>query len=102
MRRPRYRVGIVSGACSDRVEKIARFREGDIKLLANCMVLTEGFDSPEIDTIVLLRPTQSRALLCQQIGRVTRLWPGKEFGLVLDFFWLTARHSFVCRRILPA
>jgi superfamily II DNA or RNA helicase len=83
----------VSGACSDRVEKIARFREGDIKLLANCMVLTEGFDSPEIDTIVLLRPTQSRALLCQQIGRVTRLWPGKEFGLVLVFFWLTARHK---------
>jgi superfamily II DNA or RNA helicase len=83
----------VSGACSDRVEKITRFREGDIKLLTNCMLLSEGFDSPEVDTIVLLRPTQSRALLCQQIGRVSRLWPGKEYGLVLDFFWLTARHK---------
>jgi superfamily II DNA or RNA helicase len=83
----------VSGDCLDRTEKITRFREGNTKLLANCMVLTERFDCPEIDTIVLLRPTQSRALLCQQIGRVTRLWPGKEFGLILDFFWLTARHK---------
>jgi superfamily II DNA or RNA helicase len=83
----------VSGGCADRAEKIARFKDGDTKLLANCMVLTEGFDCPAIDTIVLLRPTQSRALLCQQIGRVTRLWPGKDFGLVLDFFWLTARHK---------
>jgi hypothetical protein len=83
----------VSGSCYDREEKITRFKDGDTKLLANCMVLTEGFDCPAIDTIVLLRPTQSRALLCQQIGRVTRLWPGKEFGLILDFFWLTARHK---------
>jgi superfamily II DNA or RNA helicase len=83
----------VSGGCSDREEKITRFKDGDTKLLANCMVLTEGFDCPAIDTIVLLRPTQSRALLCQQIGRVTRLWPGKEFGLILDFFWLTTRHK---------
>ncbi|HEX3444779.1 MAG TPA: DEAD/DEAH box helicase, partial [Chthoniobacterales bacterium] len=83
----------VSGACSNRDEKVARFKDGDIKLLANCLVLTEGFDCPAIDTVVLLRPTQSRALLCQQVGRVTRLWPGKEFGLLLDFFWLTARHK---------
>jgi superfamily II DNA or RNA helicase len=83
----------VSGSCSDRQEKITRFKDGDTKLLANCMVLTEGFDCRAIDTIVLLRPTQSRALLCQQVGRVTRLWPGKEFGLILDFFWLTARHK---------
>jgi hypothetical protein len=83
----------VSGGCSDREEKITRFKDGDTKLLANCMVLTEGFDCPAIDTIVLLRPTQSRALLCQQVGRVTRLWPGKEFGLILDFFWLATRHK---------
>jgi superfamily II DNA or RNA helicase len=83
----------VSGGCSDREEKITRFKDDGTKLLANCMVLTEGFDCPAIDTIVLLRPTQSRALLCQQVGRVTRLWPGKEFGLILDFFWLTARHK---------
>jgi hypothetical protein len=83
----------VSGNCHDREEKITRFKDGNTKLLANCMVLSEGFDCPAIDTIVLLRPTQSRALLCQQIGRVTRLWPGKEFGLILDFFWLTARHK---------
>ena len=83
----------VSGACGDRDQKIARFKDGDTKLLANCAVLTEGFDNGGIDTIVLLRPTQSRALLCQQIGRATRLWPGKEFGLVLDFFWLTAKHK---------
>ena len=72
---------------------MTRFKDGDTTLLVNCMVLAEGFDCPAIDTIVLLRPTQSRALLCQQVGRVTRLWPGKEFGLILDFFWLTARHK---------
>jgi Helicase conserved C-terminal domain len=82
----------VSGECYDRTEKIARFRNGETKLLCNCAVLTEGFDCPDIDTIVLLRPTQSRALLCQQIGRATRLCPDKEFGLLLDFFLLTARH----------
>ena len=83
----------VSGVCSDRREKIARFRSGETKLLVNCIIISEGFDLPEIDCVVLLRPTQSRALLCQQIGRGCRIWPGKEYCRILDFFWLTARHK---------
>jgi superfamily II DNA or RNA helicase len=86
----------LSGQSIDRDEIVARFRNSQIKVLCNCMVLTEGFDCPDCDTIILLRPTQSRALPVQQIGRVTRLWPTKEFGLLLDFFWLTARHK-LCR-----
>jgi superfamily II DNA or RNA helicase len=83
----------VSGMCSDRREKIARFRSGETKLLTNCILMSEGFDLPAIDCVVLLRPTQSRALLCQQIGRGCRIWPGKEYCRILDFFWLTARHK---------
>ncbi len=68
-------------------EIISRFKNGEINILINSLLLTEGFNEPTIDCIVNLRATQSEALLRQIIGRGTRKAPGKENLLILDFFW---------------
>jgi superfamily II DNA or RNA helicase len=79
----------VTGNCSDREAKVSRFASGETQLLTNCMLLTEGFDSPQCDCVVMLRPTQSEGLYCQMVGRGTRIHPNKQNLLLLDFLWLT-------------
>jgi len=59
------------------------------------MLLTEGYDDPSIDCVVILRPTQSRPLFQQMVGRGTRIAPGKENLLLLDFLWLHEKHSLI-------
>lgn len=66
----------------DRELILKRFKEGDIKVLSNVGVLTTGFDYPELDTVVIARPTMSLAMYYQIIGRGTRPFPGKDFWLV--------------------
>lgn len=60
------------------------FRTGRVQVLANCMVLTEGFDAPWASCAVIARPTQSASLYTQMVGRVLRPWPGKADALVLN------------------
>lgn len=60
------------------------FRDGEIETLCNCQLLTEGFDEPAIDGIVLARPTRSRSLFTQMLGRGLRLSPGKKNCKVID------------------
>src|SRR5574344_1481437 len=60
------------------------------------MLLTEGWDCPSVDTIVVLRPTKVRSLDQQMVGRGMRLSPGKKELLLLDFLWMTERHD-LCR-----
>ncbi len=60
------------------------FRTGNVQVLVNCMVLTEGFDMPQAEVAVIARPTQSAPLYTQMVGRVLRPWPGKTEALVLD------------------
>lgn len=60
------------------------FRTGRVQVLANCMVLTEGFDAPWASCAVIARPTQSAPLYTQMVGRVLRPWPGKADALVLN------------------
>lgn len=67
-----------------RADTIARYRTGEINVLVNCMVLTEGFDAPETSCIVMTRPTKSSLLYTQMLGRGTRLAEGKEDLLILD------------------
>ena len=55
----------------------ADLRSGKIKVLVNCMVLTEGFDEPSVDCIIVARPTRSESLFIQMVGRGLRLYPGK-------------------------
>jgi hypothetical protein len=57
------------------------------------MLLTEGWDCPSVDCIVVLRPTKVRSLYSQMVGRGTRLFPGKDHLLLLDFLWHTDRHE---------
>ena len=91
-----FRAAEVNGNSDDRAEILADFAAGEYDVLCNSMLLTEGWDCPSVDCIVVLRPTKVRSLYCQMIGRGTRLAPGKDHLLVLDFLWHTTRHE-LCR-----
>jgi len=77
---------VISGATprDERLATFEAFRRGDVQVLSNCMVLTEGFDAPWAEVAVIARPTQSAPLYTQMVGRVLRTWPGKTEALVLD------------------
>lgn len=83
----------VNGDSQDRAEILGDFEHGKYNVLCNSMLLTEGWDCPSVDCIVVLRPTKVRGLYCQMVGRGTRLAPGKEHLLLLDFLWHTERHE---------
>ena len=91
-----FRAAEVNGESSDRAEILADFDAGKYDVLCNSMLLTEGWDCPSVDCIVVLRPTKVRSLYCQMVGRGTRIAPDKEFLLLLDFLWMTERHD-LCR-----
>jgi len=79
----------------ERRDILARYASGDIRVIANCAVLTEGFDDPDTSCIVVARPTRSRALYTQMIGRGARRHPGKADCLVIDVVGASAEHSLV-------
>ena len=85
----------VNGNSPDRDEILKDFHDGKYDILCNSMLLTEGFDEPSIDCVVVLRPTKVRALYQQMVGRGCRLSPetGKKNLLILDFLWMTEKHS---------
>jgi superfamily II DNA or RNA helicase len=83
----------VAGDSPDRAEILAWFSEPGAKCLCNAMLLTEGYDEPSVDCLVMLRATASSALYSQMVGRGTRLSPGKEFCLILDPLWITGDHK---------
>ncbi len=76
-----------------RDQLIRRFRDGQLKYLANVNVLTTGFDAPNIDCVALLRPTMSPGLYYQQVGRGFRICPGKTDCLILDYGGNVLRHG---------
>lgn len=86
----------VNGNSKDRNEITEDFASGKYNVLCNSMLLTEGWDCPSVDCVIVLRPTKSRALYTQMIGRGTRLCEGKDHLLVLDFLWHYEKHS-LCR-----
>jgi superfamily II DNA or RNA helicase len=85
----------VDGESQDRKEILAQYAAGEFDVLCNAMLLTEGFDDPGIDCVVILRPTRSRSLYSQMVGRGTRLSPGKPNLLLLDFLWLHETHNLI-------
>lgn len=91
-----FKAAEVNGESKDREEVLADFDKGKYNVLCNSMLLTEGWDCPSVDCVVVLRPTKVRALYSQMVGRGTRLYPGKENLLLLDFLWHTERHE-LCR-----
>lgn len=90
------RAAEVNGNSDDRSEVLADFEAGKYDVLCNSMLLTEGWDCPSVDCIVVLRPTKIRSLYQQMVGRGMRLSPGKTELLLLDFLWMTERHD-LCR-----
>ncbi|QVL37011.1 DEAD/DEAH box helicase [Aminirod propionatiphilus] len=78
---------------SARKHLLHMFHLGNVRVLTNCAVLTEGFDDPAISAVLLARPTKSAGLYCQMVGRGLRLYPGKEDCLVMDFACNTGKHS---------
>ena len=88
-----FKAAEVNGDSKDRAEILDDFSKGKYNVLCNSMLLTEGWDEPSVDCIVVLRPTKIRSLYSQMVGRGTRLYPGKEDLLLLDFLWHTERHE---------
>lgn len=88
-----FQAAEVNGESQDRTEVLQEFADGRYNVLCNSMLLTEGWDCPSVDCIVVLRPTKVRSLYCQMVGRGTRLSSGKDHLLLLDFLWHTERHE---------
>ncbi|MGH2067147.1 DEAD/DEAH box helicase, partial [Aerococcus sp. L_4] len=90
-----FKAAEVNGNSKDREEVLKDFDDGKYNVLCNSMLLTEGWDSPAVDCVVVLRPTKVRSLYSQMVGRGTRLYPCKSELLLLDFLWHTDRHELV-------
>lgn len=80
----------------DLADRSADLAEGRIRFLVNCALLTEGFDLPAVSCVAVARPTKSRALYAQMIGRGFRLAPGKKDLLVVDFVGNAGKHTLMC------
>lgn len=91
-----FRAVEVNGQSDDREQVLKDFAAGKYNVICNSMLLTEGWDCPDVDCIVCLRPTKVRSLYCQMVGRGTRICDGKENLLILDFLWMTEKHE-LCR-----
>jgi superfamily II DNA or RNA helicase len=74
---------------SERADIIRRMKAGTLQVICNCGVFTEGTDPPIVDCIVMARPTRSRALYQQMLGRGLRTWPNKADCIVLDMIGVT-------------
>ncbi|PTQ56092.1 MAG: hypothetical protein BSOLF_0834 [Candidatus Carbobacillus altaicus] len=74
---------------------LERFRTGLVPVLVNVGVLTEGFDEPSVEAVILARPTKSRVLYTQMVGRGTRLSPGKDRLILIDVVDSTTRHRLI-------
>lgn len=84
---------VVSGKTANRSEIINKFEKKEIKCIINCMVYTEGTDIPCLETIIIARPTSSKLLYIQMVGRGLRLYPGKEKALLIDCVGNTGKHD---------
>lgn len=92
-----YAAASVSGETpkDERAALLRRLKSGELRCLVNCMVLTEGFDEPSVDAVMLARPTQSKPLMIQKVGRGLRLYPGKVDCLVVDLVGASKRNTLV-------
>ena len=79
---------------AERDASLARLASGEIELVTNCMVLTEGWDMPEVGCCILARPTRKMGLYRQMIGRVLRPAEGKLDAIILDHSGAVFRHGF--------
>lgn len=90
-----YRAAALSGDTPDEVRDrmIRDLGQGRLQVLTSCNVVSEGTDIPVVSAAILLRPTASYALAMQQMGRVLRIYPGKDKAIILDHASNTRRHG---------
>ena len=88
-----FRAVSVDGKDPYRDDKLQRFYTGEFNIICCSTLLTEGWDCPSVDCVVVLRPTRSRSLYQQMVGRGTRLCKGKTELLLLDFLWLSKKYD---------
>lgn len=79
---------------------LGRLKSGKTMVVVNCAVLTEGFDEPSLEAIVVARPTRSKTLYLQMIGRGTRTYPGKNDCVIVDICGATRRHTLMQAPVL--
>ena len=75
---------------------LERYRQGAVKCIINCMILTEGTDLPDTEAVINNRPSANDSLYQQIVGRGTRLSPGKEYCLVIDVMGKNTRQKNIC------
>lgn len=92
-----YRATHVSGETPREVrrKRLKGLSTGEYTHVANCMVLSEGFDEPSVDCIVMARPTTSKSLYVQAAGRGLRKFPGKDRCLIIDMVGVSNRHTLI-------
>lgn len=92
-----YAADMVSGETPGplRRQKLAKLARGEITHIVNCMVLTEGFDDPAVDCIIMARPTQSKTLYIQCVGRGLRIAPNKGSCRIIDMVGMSSRHTLI-------
>jgi superfamily II DNA or RNA helicase len=85
----------VSGRMSktDREKYLTQFHQGTLRVLCACDILNEGWDCPDVEVLLMARPTLSKVVYMQQIGRGTRKAPGKECLVVVDFVDNSSRYN---------
>jgi len=85
----------VSGRMSnrEREQTLRAFHDGQLRVLCACDILNEGWDCPDIEVLLMARPTLSRVIYLQQLGRGTRKAPGKECLIVFDFVDNASRYN---------
>ena len=76
-----------------RQEVLEDYKTGKIKVLSNYNIFTEGFDEPSIDCVIMARPTKSEIFYSQALGRMTRLFEGKEYGMLIDIGFINNSHK---------
>lgn len=79
----------------DRDRIMEGYKNGNIQVLCNCLVATEGFDAPDTAGVLLARPTKSESLFIQMAGRGLRIAEGKDHVKLIDFVDNTKNNSIV-------
>lgn len=93
------REGVPARSVSGRMPKTERgdylemFHAGDLRVLCACDILNEGWDCPDVEVLMMARPTLSKVIYLQQLGRGTRTAPGKECLVVFDFVDNATRYN---------
>ena len=80
---------------TERKTKVEKFKKGEIQILVNVDIFSEGFDCPDIEVVQIVKPTKSLVKYLQMVGRVTRTFKGKKYGIILDNSCLWQDHGLV-------